>query len=90
MLQSALLKSLHYYCGGYNNTAPPGRSTRCHPICPTGPDAIHRAGDALIAAFFNPPDRDLLSGNFEFVELVVEGDTLLSRIGHLRKTLGNR
>jgi len=32
---------------------------------------------ALLAAFFNPPDPGVTSGEFEYVQRVVDGDTLL-------------
>ena len=32
---------------------------------------------ALLAAFFNPPDQAITQGDFDVVERVVDGDTLL-------------
>ena len=36
---------------------------------------------ALLAAFFNPPDPGVTSGEFEYVQRVVDGDTLLLGTG---------
>jgi hypothetical protein len=36
---------------------------------------------ALLAAFFNPPDSGVTSGEFEYVQRVVDGDTLLLGTG---------
>jgi endonuclease YncB( thermonuclease family) len=32
---------------------------------------------AALAAFFNPSDRDVISGDREYVQRVVDGDTLM-------------
>jgi hypothetical protein len=36
---------------------------------------------ALLAAFFNPPDPGVTAGEFEYVQRVVDGDTLLLGTG---------
>jgi micrococcal nuclease len=43
---------------------------------------------ALLAAFFNPPDRTATYGDFEVVERVVDGDTLLLASGERVRLIG--
>ena len=43
---------------------------------------------ALLAAFFNPPDQSLTHGDFEVVERVVDGDTLLLASGERVRLIG--
>jgi len=43
---------------------------------------------ALLAAFFNPPDPGVTSGEFEYVQRVVDGDTLLLGTGERVRLLG--
>jgi micrococcal nuclease len=43
---------------------------------------------ALLAAFFNPPDPDVTSGEFECVQRVVDGDTLVLGTGERVRLLG--
>jgi micrococcal nuclease len=43
---------------------------------------------ALLAAFFNPPDQTATHGDFEVVERVVDGDTLLLASGERVRLIG--
>ncbi len=43
---------------------------------------------AVLAAFFNPPDPGITSGKFEYVQRVVDGDTLLLGTGERVRLLG--
>ncbi len=43
---------------------------------------------ALLAAFFNPPDPGVTSGEFEYVQRVVDGDTLLLGTGERIRLIG--
>ena len=43
---------------------------------------------ALLAAFFNPPDPGVTSGEFEYVQRVVEGDTLVLGTGERVRLIG--
>jgi len=43
---------------------------------------------ALLAAFFNPPDPGVTSGEFEYVQRVVDGDTLLLGSGERIRLIG--
>jgi micrococcal nuclease len=43
---------------------------------------------ALLAAFFNPLDSGVTSGEFEFVQRVVDGDTLLLGTGERVRLIG--
>jgi micrococcal nuclease len=43
---------------------------------------------ALLAAFFNPPDQGVTSGEFDFVQRVVDGDTLLLGTGERVRLIG--
>jgi endonuclease YncB( thermonuclease family) len=43
---------------------------------------------ALLAAFFNPPDPGVTSGEFEFVQRVVDGDTLVLGKGERVRLIG--
>jgi micrococcal nuclease len=43
---------------------------------------------ALLAAFFNPPDWGVTSGEFEYVQRVVDGDTLLLGTGERVRLIG--
>jgi micrococcal nuclease len=43
---------------------------------------------ALLAAFFNPPDPGVISGEFEYVQRVVDGDTLLLGTGERVRLIG--
>jgi micrococcal nuclease len=43
---------------------------------------------ALAAAFFNPSDRGVISGNREYVQRVVDGDTLLLGTGERVRLIG--
>ena len=43
---------------------------------------------AILAAFFNPPDQSLTHGDFEVVERVVDGDTLLLQSGERMRLIG--
>ena len=43
---------------------------------------------ALIAAFFNPPSQDVISGDLAFVQRVVDGDTLLLGTGERVRLIG--
>ena len=43
---------------------------------------------ALLAAFFNPPDPGVTSGEFEYVQRVVDGDTLLLGTGERVRLIG--
>jgi endonuclease YncB( thermonuclease family) len=45
---------------------------------------------ALLAAFFNPPDPGVTSGEFGYVQRVVDGDTLvLGSVPSSKKTYAN-
>src|SRR5205809_1875998 len=43
---------------------------------------------ALVAAFFNPPDQAITPGDFDVVERVVDGDTLLLQSGERVRLIG--
>jgi micrococcal nuclease len=43
---------------------------------------------ALLSAFFNPPDSAVTSGEFEYVQRVVDGDTLLLGTGERVRLIG--
>ncbi|HEY2972621.1 MAG TPA: thermonuclease family protein [Pyrinomonadaceae bacterium] len=43
---------------------------------------------ALLSAFFNPPDSGVTSGEFEFVQRVVDGVTLMLRTGERVRLIG--
>jgi hypothetical protein len=43
---------------------------------------------ALLAAFFNPPDQTATHGDFDVVERVVDGDTLLLPSGQRVRLIG--
>jgi micrococcal nuclease len=43
---------------------------------------------ALLAAFFNPPDTGVTSDEFEYVQRVVDGDTLLLGTGERVRLIG--
>src|SRR6266550_4717965 len=43
---------------------------------------------ALVAAFFNPPDQAITQGDFDVVERVVGGDTLLLQSGERVRLIG--
>jgi micrococcal nuclease len=43
---------------------------------------------ALLAAFFNPPDPGVISGEFEHVQRVVDGDTLVLGTGERVRLIG--
>ena len=43
---------------------------------------------ALLAAFFNPPDPGVTSGEFEYVQRVVDGDTLALGTGERIRLIG--
>jgi micrococcal nuclease len=43
---------------------------------------------ALLAAFFNPPDPGVTSGEFEYVQRVVDGDTLVLGTGERVRLIG--
>jgi len=43
---------------------------------------------ALLAAFFNPPDQAITQGDFDVVERVVDGDTLLLQSGERVRLIG--
>jgi micrococcal nuclease len=43
---------------------------------------------ALVAAFFNPPDQSVTSGDFEVVERVVDGDTIPLQSGERVRLIG--
>ena len=43
---------------------------------------------ALVAAFFNPPDQAITQGDFDVVERVVDGDTLLLQSGERVRLIG--
>jgi micrococcal nuclease len=43
---------------------------------------------ALLAAFFNPPDQAVTHGDFEVVERVVDGDTLVLTSGERVRLIG--
>ena len=43
---------------------------------------------ALVAAFFNPPDQAITPGDFDVVERVVDGDTLLLQSGERVPLIG--
>jgi micrococcal nuclease len=43
---------------------------------------------ALLAAFFNPADQTATHGDFEVVERVVDGDTLLLQTGERVRLIG--
>src|SRR5207244_6139453 len=43
---------------------------------------------ALLAAFFNPPDQAITQGDFDVVERVVDGDTLLMQSGERVRLIG--
>jgi micrococcal nuclease len=43
---------------------------------------------ALLAAFFNPPEPGVISGDFDFVQRVVDGDTLVLGTGERVRLLG--
>jgi micrococcal nuclease len=43
---------------------------------------------ALLAAFFNPPDSGVTSAEFEYVQRVVDGDTLLLGTGERIRLIG--
>jgi endonuclease YncB( thermonuclease family) len=43
---------------------------------------------ALLVAFFNPPEPDVVSGEFEYVRRVVDGDTLLLGTGERVRLIG--
>ena len=42
----------------------------------------------LLAAFFNPPDQAITQGDFDVVERVVDGDTLLLQSGERVRLIG--
>jgi micrococcal nuclease len=42
----------------------------------------------LLAAFFNPPDPGVTSGEFEYVQRVVDGDTLVLGTGERVRLIG--
>jgi micrococcal nuclease len=42
----------------------------------------------LLAAFFNPPDPGVTSGEFEYVQRVVDGDTLMLGTGERVRLIG--
>jgi micrococcal nuclease len=44
---------------------------------------------ALLAAFFNPPDPGITSADVEFVQRVVDGDTLLLGTGERVRLIGD-
>jgi len=43
---------------------------------------------ALLAAFFNPADQAITQGDFDVVERVVDGDTLLLQSGERVRLIG--
>jgi endonuclease YncB( thermonuclease family) len=43
---------------------------------------------ALLAAFFNPPDSGVTSGEFEYVQRVINGDTLMLGTGERVRLIG--
>ena len=43
---------------------------------------------ALLAAFFNPPESGVTSGEFEYVQRVVDGDTLMLGTGERVRLIG--
>jgi micrococcal nuclease len=43
---------------------------------------------SVLAAFFNPPDPGVTSGEFEYVQRVVDGDTLLLGTGERVRLIG--
>ncbi len=43
---------------------------------------------AVLAVFFNPPDPGVTSGEFEYVQRVVDGDTLLLGTGERVRLIG--
>ena len=43
---------------------------------------------ALLAAFFNPPEPGVTSGEFEYVQRVVDGDTLVLGTGERIRLIG--
>src|SRR5882724_9434178 len=43
---------------------------------------------AVLAAFFNPPDPGVTSGEFEYVQRVVDGDTLMLGTGERIRLIG--
>src|SRR5437763_794850 len=43
---------------------------------------------ALVAAFFNPPDHAITQGDFDVVDRVVDGDTLLLQSGERVRLIG--
>src|SRR5438046_996135 len=43
---------------------------------------------ALVAAFFNPPDQAITQADFDVVERVVDGDTLLLQSGERVRLIG--
>ena len=43
---------------------------------------------ALLSAFFNPPEPGVISGEFEFVQQVVDRDTLLLGTGERVRLIG--
>ena len=45
---------------------------------------------AILAAFFNPPHSAIMSGEFEYVQRVVDGDTLLLGTGERVRLIGAR
>lgn len=61
------------------------RTARPHPWAWSIPGIILVA---LLAAFFNPPDQSVTCGDFDVVERVVDGDTLLLQSGERVRLIG--